>query len=182
MSTGIKVTIGAVAALLLIAIVVAVMWVGWKNTAVDLETRFVAQEKSIESYYDKMWKVLQQQASITDKYAGDFEKIYVNIMEGRYSSGGTLMKWVQERNPEFDSKMYSKLQASVEAQREGFHREQQKVIDIVREHDNLRKKFPSSLAIGDYEPLEYVVISSTKSKQVMETREENDIDLFSKDK
>ena len=165
-------------AMVLMLLIMVVKCIGWINTEVDLSTRFDAEIKVTESYYDKMWKILQSQAGIVDKYAGDFHKIYKDIMGGRYSSGGGLMKWVQERNPQFDSKMYEKLMASVEAQREGFHRQQSKVVDIIREHDNLRKKFPSSLIVGGADPLEYEIISSSKAKEVMETRREDDIDLF----
>ena len=125
-----------------------------------------------------MWKVLQQKAGIVDKYSKDFEKIYVKIMEGRYSSGGGLMKWVQERNPEFDASLYKDLMASVEAQREGFHREQSTLIDIDRQHKNLRQKLPSKFFVGSAEAFELKIITSAKSKQVFETGEENDVDLF----
>ena len=178
MSMGIKIGIIALAGMLLLGTVILFKCIGWNNTEIDLRNNFTAQETVCEGFYDKMWKILKSQAQITDKYAKDFEKIYTGIMKGRYSSGGGLMKWVQERNPEFDSSMYKKLMVSVESQREGFFREQKKLVDFKLTHDNLRQKFPSTLVVGSAKPLEVNLITSSKTKKVFETGEENDIDLF----
>tara|TARA_R110002020_G_scaffold41921_10_gene123232 strand:- start:1283 stop:1816 length:534 start_codon:yes stop_codon:yes gene_type:complete len=160
--------------------ILCLSWVSTTNKEVDLTNNFKAQNKVCEGFHDKMWKILKQQAQITDKYANDFSKVYNGIMEGRYSSGGGLMKWVQERNPKFDASMYKKLMVSVEAQREGFFREQKKLVDLQLSHDNLRMKFPSRLFVGGAKPLEVKLITSGKTKRVFETGEENDIDLFTK--
>jgi len=167
-------------AVTLCIVIVFSMMVSTTNKEVDLTNNFKAQTTVCEGFYDKMWKILKQQAQITDKYATDFSKVYKGIMDGRYSSGGGLMKWVQERNPKFDSSMYKKLMVSVEAQREGFFREQKKLVDLQLSHDNLRMKFPSRLFVGGAKPLEVKLITSAKTKQVFETGEENDIDLFDK--
>lgn len=165
---------------LLVGSIIGIKCIGWNNQEVDLRNSFVAQEKVTHSYFDKMWKIMKQQAGITEKYASDFKGIYSSIMEGRYSSGGGMMKWVQERNPTFDSTMYTKLMNSIEAQREGFHREQSRLIDIQRSHNNLRQKFPSSLIVGSTTPLEVKLITSAVTKDVIETGEENNLELFSK--
>ncbi len=178
MSMGMKIGIIVVAAMMLFGAVVVTKCIGWSNTEIDLRNTFTAQETVCKGFYDKMWKILKSQAQITDKYAKDFEKIYTGIMEGRYSSGGGMMKWVQERNPKFDASMYKNLMGSVEVQREGFFREQKKLVDLKRTHDNLRQKFPSKLVVGSADPLEVNLITSSKTKKVFETGEENDIDLF----
>ena len=121
---------------------------------------------------------MKQQAQIPDKYKDDFKEIYLPLMEARYKSGGGMMKWVQERNPEFDSSMYKTLMNTVESQREGFHREQKKLVDLKREHDNLRQKFPSSLVCGSAKELEIKLVTSGKTKETFATGEENDVDLF----
>jgi hypothetical protein len=167
-------------AVLLFGIVIAMIAIGWNNTEIDLRNNFNAQLEVRTGFYDKMWKILSQQAQITDKYKSDFKEIYIPMIEGRYKSGGGLMKWIQERNPEFDSTMYTKLMVSVEAQREGFFREQKKLVDIKLQHDNLRKKFPSSIIVGGAEELQFEMITSSKTKKVIESGEENDIELFKK--
>jgi hypothetical protein len=172
--------VGSICTVVLIA-VIAFSCIGYTNTEVDLRNRFVAQEKVSMSYFDKMWKIISQHAQITDKYKEDFKEIYIPMMEGRYKhGGGKMMQWVQERNPEFSSAMYTKLMNTVESQREGFHREQKKLVDIKMAHDNLRQKIPSKFIVGDSEPLVLKLVTSSKTKKVMETGEDNDVDLFKK--
>lgn len=158
----------------------AFMWISTTNKEVDLTNNFKAQETVCKGYYDKLWKILKQQAKVTDKYAKDFEKIYVGLMEGRYSSGGALFKMITESNPEFDTSMYKKLMVSIEAQREGFFREQKKLVDLKLSHDNLRMKFPSKMFVGNVTPLKVNLITSKKTNDTFETGEENDLDLFEK--
>ena len=55
-----------------------------------------------------VWKIMAQQAQIPGKYKEDFKDIYVPLMEARYSTGGSMMKWVQERNPQFEDKKTNK--------------------------------------------------------------------------
>jgi hypothetical protein len=181
MSNGKKFSIiGAVCMLIMVAIVGST-FVGYNNKEVDLRNSFVAQEKVSMSYFDKMWKIISQQAQITDKYKEDFKDIYIPLMEGRYKhGGGKMMMWVQEKNPEFDSSMYKKLMSTVEGQREGFHREQKKLVDFKRSHDNLRQKWPSSMVCGSSDPLELKLVTSSKTKKTFETGEENDVELFKK--
>lgn len=158
--------------------IVLMMWVSTTNKEVDLRNSFKAQESVREAFFSKMWKILKQQAKVTDKYQQDFKNLYVGIMEGRYKSGGALFKMITEANPNFDSSMYKKLMVSIEAQREGFFREQKKLIDLKRSHDNLRMKFPSKMFVGSVEEFKLTIITDSKTKNVMETGEENDIDLF----
>ena len=169
----------------LIAIVaIGFMWgVGVNNKEIRLRNLSTAQMSVIEANYDKMWKVIQQQAGVADEAKNAFKEIYIPLIEGRYSNdSGTMMKWITEQNPQFNTNLYEKLMTSIEALRADFFQEQKKMISIVNEHNNLRMMFPSSLIVGGASPIEYTVISSKKTKAVMESGEENDIDVFKKDK
>lgn len=178
--------------LIVLGIVGAVLFLGgavfFKNVSVDnqeieLRTEAEAQNKKCEAYFDKMWKILQQKAGVTSQYKDGFKEIYIGLMEGRYGKGdGSLMKWVQEANPTFDASLYKDLMNSIEIQREGFFQEQERLIDIKREHQNLMKKFPSSLFIdSDVKELDIKIITSAKTNEVYTTGEENDVDLYPKE-
>ena len=91
------------------------------------------------------------------------------------------MKWITESNPEFDASVYKDLMNSIEVLRNEFTNNQARMLDIIREHKSLCETFPSRWFISNKTPIEYEVISSTISKQVMETRLDDDIDLFKKD-
>src|SRR5690606_5717075 len=112
------------------------MWVNYSNADVDLQNRFKAQSKVNEAFFDKMFKILQQKAGVASEYKESFKEIYQPLIEGRYSKDeGLLMKWIQESNPTFDASLFKDVMQSIEAERTGFFKEQEKLIDIKREHD-----------------------------------------------
>jgi hypothetical protein len=168
----------AVSMIAVFAIVIGV-WVSTSNAEIGLREQIGAQQKNIELVYDKMWKTLQQKAQIADQYKGAFKEIYPDLIAGRYSQGdGSLMKWVQEHNPTFDTSLYLSLSQAVEGLRSEFHREQKMLLDLSREHNTMLKAFPGSLILAGRSAVEIKTISSAKSKEAMETGEENDTDLF----
>lgn len=88
------------------------------------------------------------------------------------------MKWIQESNPQFDVSLYKDLMNSIEVERTVFSNEQKKMLDIIREHNNLIKTVPGRWLVINDKEIEYTVISSTRSKAVMENGTDDDIDLF----
>ena len=75
---------------------------------------------------------------------------------------------------------YKDLMNTIEVQRLAFKNAQEKEIDIIREHEMLLKTMPSCWFISDKRPIEYTVVSSTKSKMTMETGLDDDVELFKK--
>lgn len=160
---------------------VAMSW-SYKNKEERLRTRAIAQDGKIETTYDAMWKILQQDASVTDEYKSAFKEIYTDLISGRYDNDGDmLMKWIKEDNPTFDTSLYQELMRKIDVERNKFKNEQDIMLDIIREHTNLLINRPSKWFVGDRPQIEYVVISSTVSKKVMETRLDDDVELFKRD-
>ena len=54
------------------------------------------------------------------------------------------------------------------------------MLDIIREHETLVKTYPAKGLISDTKTIEYKVISSSKTKMIMQLGEDNDVDLFKK--
>jgi len=172
---------GVMAIIGIVVLVVGVGLFGYNvsvdNRAVMLGNKFDKQLGLVEGFHDTMWKTIKQQANVTDKAKDAFKEIYTPLIEGRYSQGdGTLMKWVKEHNPEFGTEMYQKLMVSIESLRKQFFHVQSQVLATIQEHDNLRERFPSKV-FCNAEPLEYEVISSTRSKQVMKDGKDDDVSL-----
>ena len=173
------VAIGGISALMIGGYVIGV-----RNDAVELETAFSAQVEANKSTHDKMWKILQQKAGISAQYADDFKANFAAIMSNRYgnpdSRSPSMMLWIQEKNPEFSIDLYKDLSRSVEALRTEFDMVQKKMIDIKRVHDNLRLKFPSSLAMFGKNELQLKLVTSGRTEKAFETGQDNDVDLFQK--
>ena len=156
------------------------MYFSYNNKEIALRAKAEAQVGKIEGVHDKMWKVIQQKAQVTTEYKDAFAEIYPDIISGRYSGegDGSLMKWVTESNPNFDTSLYIDLMQSIEILRSEFQRNQETMLDIVREHKVLISTFPSKWFISNTMEIEYTVISSTKSKVVMDTGIDDDVKLF----
>lgn len=169
------------------AAIVAAFFIGWlmfsyfsyNNREVSLRSEAQAQEQKIEGVHDKMWKVIQQKAGVASEYSEKFGSVYTHIMSERYNAGdGSLMKWIHEANPEFDSSLYADLSESIEILRTEFQHSQERMIDIVREHRTICSTYPGKWFISNTTPIEYEVISSTRSKTVMQTRLDDEVDVF----
>lgn len=165
----------------LLVVILVAMYFSYNNREVALRKEAEAQRGKIESVHDTMWKTLKQEAGVTDEYRKTFEKIYPELIAGRYSGGnGELFKMIQEQNPNFDTRLYDKLMQSIEVQRANFSASQQRMLDIIRVRETLLESMPSKWFISNKSVIEYVVISSDATADVMRTRRDNDIELFAK--
>lgn len=175
-------TLLAIGACVLVPLLIVVMmYVSYNNQEVRLRNQIGAQQKKNEATFDQTWKIIQQQAGVSSEYKDSFREIYTDIMNARYSKGdGTLMKFIKEHNPEFDSSLFKKVMTSIEAQRVNFTREQSLLLDLQREHNNLLQTLPSSIFVGGRAPIEVKIVTSGKTNKSFETGEDNDVDLFPK--
>ena len=165
----------AAAAILLILLI---MFFTYNNKEIYLRKEADAQRKKIESTHDKMWKGIKQKAEVSDKYRETFERVYPEIIAGRYSDGSSAMKWIQEANPNFDTSLYNDLMQAIEIQRTHLHNAQTRMLDVIRERASLIESYPSRWFITNKSEIEYEVISSTKTHNVVETRVDDDVDVF----
>jgi hypothetical protein len=88
------------------------------------------------------------------------------------------MSWITEHNPEFSVKLYETLMDSIKGLREEFAQVQIKLIDINREHTNLRTMVPSSWFIGKRPALDIKIVTSEVTAQVFEKGKEDDVKVF----
>ena len=174
MTPSLIIIVAAVAILL----VLLIMFFTYNNKEIYLRKEADAQRKKIESTHDKMWKVIKQKAEVSDKYRETFERVYPEIIAGRYSDGSSAMKWIQEANPNFDTSLYNDLMQAIEIQRTHLHNAQTRMLDVIRERASLIESYPSRWFITNKSEIEYEVISSTKTHNVAETRVDDDVDVF----
>lgn len=158
---------------------VAITGVSYSNKDVELRNLISAKQKDNENVFDSMWKIISQQAQVSNQYKESFKEIYPELIAGRYSSGGQMMKWIQESNPNFDTSLYKQLMTSIEAQRMRFASNQTTLLDYKREHDNLVAKIPSKWFVS-HTPIEIKIITSEKTEETFSTGKEEDINLFEK--
>lgn len=169
----------ALAGIIVFAVItMATAW-GYQNDEVRYVNEFESQKSKIEAVHDNMWKTIQQKAGVSKEYAAQFDSIYTHITSARYDKNdGVLMNWIQESNPQFTADLYKDLSVAIEVERQKFLNAQTKIIDIVREHNNMLDVIPSKWFLGGRKKLEWEVISSTTTKSVMDSKVDDNVDLF----
>ena len=176
-----KYTIISLVSLLFVgAVAIFGMYISYNNTHVDFHTQYDAQNGVIETRLDNMWKIISDKFSMSQQYAKDFKEV-ASTNSSNFGHGGEMWKWVQATYPQIDSSIYKEVMSSIESERKGLENAQKRILDICREHNNLIMKAPSSWFISDRAILEWTVISSKESKNIMITREdERSIDSLRK--
>lgn len=169
-----------------LAVILVISYIGMKfsyqNKEIELRNQAKAQQESNKVIYDKVWKTIAQIAQVADKYENAFKEIYVKVMDARYGKEGDqlLFKFVQEQNPNFSTELYSQITDAIRANRAEFANVQKRLIDIKREHDNIRMTFPGSWWNGDKPEIVLQIVTSTKTEKAFSTGKEDDINVFSK--
>jgi hypothetical protein len=153
--------------------------IGLSNTEKKLYLTGKAAQNQTQVIFDNTWKTIRDQANVTDNYKDDFKEIYIGMMEGRYKNDAvagqqSLMKWVQESNPTLDASIYKTLMNTIEGSRKEFTFQQEKLIDIDRQHKSLRATFPNTLIIGGRPDLEIKLVTSAKTEEAFKTGQDND--------
>ncbi|WP_196301477.1 hypothetical protein, partial [Streptococcus pneumoniae] len=67
-----------------------------------------------------------------------FKAIWVDLVGKRYENDkSVLFKWVQEKNPNWDTSIYKDLMVSIESERHRFLRDQVELATMKASHDAL---------------------------------------------
>jgi len=156
-----------------------ILWaIGVSNSEIKLRTKISGQQESCEIFYTKLWEVLKTKAGVANEYAEKFKEIQVEVMEGRYSTGGEMMKWIQEAGVNLTPELYKDVMNSIEGERNGFFVEQKKLIDMNVQHEVMLKTFPKKLVLANREAIEIVVLKNVATKNAYETGTDQSPELF----
>lgn len=164
---------------LFLMLVVGGLWMSAHNREVGLRAQFDAQQQSNESGFDKMWKIIQQQAQVAEVERDNFRETYVAIMEATQgvAGNGQLASFFTQAKVDVSPALFSQLMTSIEAQRESFHRDQQRLLQIQAEHNMVRTKAPSSWFVGGRPALEATIVTSSHTEAVFATGTDDNVDL-----
>lgn len=171
-------TLIAIIAIAVVVIILAGMYISYNNKEIALRKEAEAQRGKVESVHDMMWKTIQQKANVTDEYRQTFEKVYPELISGRYASDTSAMKWIKEANPDFDTSLYRNLMQAIEVQRAYFNNAQERMLDVIRQRETLIQSMPACWFISNKSEIEYTIVSSTRTKTVMQTGLDDDVKLF----
>ena len=176
-NVGLFVTLGVA---LFLGIILISMKISIQNTEIGKRQNVIAKEKVCKANFDKMFKTIRDVANVTDAARKSFEKVYPALMEGRYGKGdGSLMKWVTESNPTFNSSQYDKLIECIEANRDDFLNQQEQLADLQRDHDTyIKNKFNKWFLSDDQlKEQKITIITSTRTENTYKTGKDDSDDI-----
>jgi hypothetical protein len=149
------------------------------NGEARLRNKAVAQQKANEAVFDNMWKTIAQVSNVADDHKEDFRTSWKEILTSQNSGerGGMINVVINKINPQLDSSLRKRVQTVVEASRKEFLNNQKQLIDIKREHDNMRTTAPSMWFVGTVPELEITIVTSTRTGDVFDAGKDDNIDL-----
>lgn len=167
---------------LLLAFILVATGISANNTEVRLRNEFTAQKEVNTSSFDKMWKTLQQQTGVAEHERDSFRETYTQIMTATQgvAGNGQLASFFTQAKVDVSPALFQQLMVSIEAQRESFHRDQMKLANIKRQHDDIRGTFPYSLVVGGRPALELQLVTSSRTQEAFRTGTDENVDLFQK--
>lgn len=171
------------AGLVVLGLVLVAGAIAWYFSIVNSEARLrnaaAAQETANTAVFDNMWKSIAQIAEVNDDYKDTFRTAWKDILGANSGQGrATAVNVVMNRiNPKLDSSLSKKLMTVIEGSRKEFLNNQKKLIDIKREHDNLRTTMPSKLIVGSVPELKITIVTSGRTQDTFESGKEDDISI-----
>jgi hypothetical protein len=150
-------------------------YISMGNQNARLTNLFEAKQVESKTIHSEMWQTVKEIGGVTDAYASKFDSIYSHIMDARYSKGdGSLMKFITEANPTFDTRLYEKLANVIEEKRLKFNGVQKELLDIDREHNDLITTFPGTLFLSGAPRFKVQIVTSTRTEKAFESGKDDE--------
>jgi hypothetical protein len=107
------------------------------NYGAQVEAQLNAERDNSKNIMAQGQQKVLEAAQVPDMMRDDFAKVASEAISARYGAEGSkaMFQWLQEQNPQLDSKVYIKLQQLIEAYRDQFTRSQTKMIDVRRQYE-----------------------------------------------
>lgn len=159
----------------------------FRGDCVRAENGIEAQLEVNKASHDTMWKEVREVAQVSDMMRDDFIKVFDGAMRGRYGEDGSraVFQWIQEQNPSLDPGVYQKIQVVIEKGRARFLKDQEQLVDKVRNYKDLLEGNRAILAnafLGfprkiDPDDEKFKPITSGRTKDAFERGEDGEIKL-----
>jgi hypothetical protein len=175
-------TIITIVSIIAVVGLVLAMYVSANNSEVRLRNAITAKQEANKATFDNMWKQISQVAQVTTEQKNALREIFENHAKARQggSDDKLVMKWIKESIPNVDTKVYTNLQNIIVSARNSFTNDQVALLDLKREHDNVRTMFPSSLFVGGRPEIKVTLVTSGKTEAAFASGRDDDVNVFGK--
>lgn len=117
--------------------IVTISYVSAYNYGNEMERSLVAVQDNNKNILAQYGQKVQEAAQVPGMQRDDMMKVVVAALEGRYGADGSkaTFQWIQEQNPNIDSKVYLKIQQIIESGRNEFQNGQTRMLDVKRSYE-----------------------------------------------
>lgn len=171
-----------VGAVLVVSMALTVL--GYYNNAVQMETTITAQYDQNKNNYTKMFNSFKESAQVPDMYIEGLKTVYDAAIQGRYGKDGAkaMFTWIQEQNPQVDSKLYTKIQTLIEANRNDFEANQKTLIDKKQIYEVYYKQMPRGfflqlMGFPKIDMAKFGIVTGDATEKAFDTKKADPISL-----
>lgn len=151
-------------------------YVSANNKAVRYEANISkfhqASQNTLSAYTLKIKEMVQ----VPDMYVEDLKSVIKETFAGRYGKDGSkaMFQFIKENNLQFDSSLYTNIQAAMEAGRDEFRLAQDKKIDVCNDYKAAQGYFWSGMwmEIANYPKMDEAIcniVLDTKTSEAFNT-------------
>ena len=173
------ITIAALVSVAIALLVVVSMYISTSNRENMLRNQFNAVQKDLHNQLDLTNKKISQTAQVTQAQMEALKDIIVGNAQARAQQGkGSMAAMVTEAVPNVDTSTYKTLINLVAGARDTYAAAQTRLLDVKREHDNVRTLMPGSFFVGGRPELEVRIVTSSRTEEAFSTGKDDDTTVF----
>lgn len=171
--------LAALGCMLVVGIVGMVVCISTSNTEVRLRNAITAKQDDNKSEFDNMVKKIAQTTQVAKFDRKSLMEIFVEHAKARKMDGnGQLMTWVKESIPNVDASTMKSLMNIITSSRDGWTMRQKEILDLKREHDNIRGTWPGTWIVGNRPEINVKIVTSSRTEKSFETGRDDEIELL----
>ncbi len=173
------VSIAVLVSLGLVTLIVGCMYVSYSNSEVTLRNQFNAVQIDLHNQLDLTNKKISQTAQVSQAEMQAIKDIIVGNSQARAQQAkGSLAAMVKEAIPHVDTSTFKSLFNLIAGARDTYGAAQTRLIDIKREHDNIRTLMPGAFFVGGRPELVLHIVTSSRTENAFETGKDDDTSVF----